>query len=490
MRLPSVAITVLAGISGWYGIAWRHARSKPSGNNAHRILYYVDPMHPAYRSDRPGAAPDCGMALVAVYADVPADSPASDASVPRRGAVRVDPDTQRLVGIRIALVERRSALRTLHAVGRVAVEDTRVFRVNSGVDGVIRETQGDSVGEVVKKGQKLGSYYAPDFLAASSGFLAANERLPGTGNDGARTISFPGALSKQGTGSIQGYTDRLRNLGMSDGQIQRMAETRQLQETIDIVSPADGVVIARNISTGQHFEHSMDFYRIADLSRVWVLAEVYEPEAPHFAPGRSASVTLAGGGRTLPAVVSSSLPEFESGGGSAKIRLEVENAGLQLVPEMLVNVAFPIRLPVTLVAPADAVVDSGARSRVYVEAPEGVFTPREVETGWRTSDEVEIRAGLNPGERVAAAATFLIDSESRLRAPALAAAEPAARPAPQTAPIGTAADPACGMPVEVRAAVAAGNTLTDHGITRYFCSRQCKEKFAARDSDPHRGGEE
>jgi YHS domain-containing protein len=490
MRLPAVAITVLAGIS-WYGIAWRHAHSKPAGNNGHRILYYVDPMHPVYHSDRPGTAPDCGMPLVAVYAGDPADSTASAVGAPLPGVVRVDPDTQRLVGIGIARVEKRSVLRTLHAVGRVAVEDTRIFRVNSGVDGIIRETQGDSVGAVVKKGQKLGSYYAPDFLAASSGFLAANERLPGTGNDGARTIPFPGAVSKQGTGSIQGYTDRLRNLGMSDGQIQHMAETRRLQETIDIVSPADGVVIARNISAGQHFEHSMDFYRIADLSRVWVLAEVYEPDAPHLAPGSRASVTLPGASRTFAAVVSDSLPEFESGGGSAKIRLEVENSGRQLVPEMLVDVDFQIELPATVVAPADAVVDSGVRSRVYVEAPEGVFTPREVEAGWRTSNEVEIRAGLHPGERVAAAATFLVDSESRLRAPALAAAAgPAASLTPQNAPLGTATDPSCGMPVEARAAIVAGNTLMDHGVTRYFCSVHCKDKFAARYSAPHRGGEE
>src|SRR6202035_1370303 len=120
--------------------------------------------------------------------------------------------------------------------------------------------------------------------------------------------------------SMQGYTDRLRNLGMSDVQIKRMAENLQLPESIDVVAPADGFILARNISPGQHFEHGMEFYRIADLSRVWLVAEVYGQDAPYLRPGGLAKITLKNEGRRLSARITDSLPQSEAGGGTVKLR--------------------------------------------------------------------------------------------------------------------------------------------------------------------------
>jgi RND family efflux transporter MFP subunit len=272
---------------------------------------------------------------------------------------------------------------------------------------------------LVKKDQKLASYYSPDILAVASGFLAASERVPGAvGNDGNRTMPFPGTLSKQGVSSMQGYTDRLRNLGMSDVQIKHMAESRQLPESIDIVAPADGFILARNVSPRQHFDHAMEFYRLADLSRVWVVAEIYEQEAPYLRPGGLAQIHLKDEGRQLPGLITDSLPQSEAGGGTVKLRLEVDNPKFLLRPDMVVDVELPIRLPPAVTVPLDAVVDSGARARVYVEHGEGIFEPREVETGWRFGERVEILRGVRPGERVVVEATFLVDSESRLKVPA------------------------------------------------------------------------
>ena len=331
----------------------------------------------------------------------------------------VDTATQHLLGIRVVPVERGAETQILHVAGRVYPEDTRVYRVNSGVDGFIRETYNDSVGMPVKKDQKLATYYSPDFLSVASGFLAANERVPGAvGNDGNRIMPFPGAVSKQGVSSMQGYTDRLRNLGMSDVQIKQMAESRQLPGSIDVVAPVDGFILGRNITAGQHFEHDMEFYRIADLSRVWVVAEVSPQDAPHLRPGSLAQVTLRDEGRRLQARIAESLPQSESGGGTVKFRLEVENPGFTLRPDMVVDVELPLRMPRAVTVPLDALVDSGAHARVYVERGEGIFEPREVETGWRFGERVEILRGVQPGERVVAAATFLVDSESRLKAPA------------------------------------------------------------------------
>ena len=484
MRRIGLAIAVVAAIAVSYGLGRYHPHSQTGGQTGRKVLYYVDPMHPAYKSDKPGIAPDCGMELEPVYAeDAGNAAPSSPVAQLPAGAVTIDGGTQRLLGVRVAAVERSGATRIIRVVGRVVPEDTRVYRVNSGADGFIRETYNDSVGVRVKKDQKLATYYAPDFLSIASGFLAATERVPGAnGNDGNRTVPFPGAVSRQGVSSLQGYTDRLRNLGMSDLQIKQVADARQLPESIAVVAPVDGFILARNITPGQHFERNSEFYRIADLSRVWVVAEVFEQESQYLRPGGLAQIALREEGRHLPARITDSLPQSEAGGGTVKLRLEVDNPTFILRPDMLVDVELPVRLPPAVTVPLDALVDSGAHARVYVERGEGVFEPREVETGWRSGERVEIRRGVKPGERVVVAATFLVDSESRLKTPAPGSGpartsdRPAGMPQPMAA-AKTVRDPTCGMQVDPAKAAASGNSFAYRGTTYYFCSKECKQKF-------------
>jgi len=484
MRRVVLLISCLAAIAASYGLGWHHAHSQAGSQIGRHVLYYVDPMHPSYKSDKPGVAPDCGMKLEPVFAEDLSNALSTLATTELpAGGISIDGATQRLLGIRLAVVEKSAPTRILRAVGRVTPEDTRVYRVNPGVDGFIRETVNDSVGTFVKKDQKLASYYSPDFLAVASGFLAATERVPGSaGKDGARTVPFPGAVAKQGVSSIQGYSDRLRNLGMSDLQIGQIASSGQLPENIDVVSPADGFIFARNVTPGQHFEHAMEFYRIVDLSRVWVLAEVSEEEALNMHPGAPAQIILRDEGRALPARISDSLPQSESGGGTVKLRLEVDNPKFVLRPEQLVDIEVPVHSPPAVTVPLDALVDSGSGARVYVERREGVFEPREVETGRRFGERVEIRQGLQPGERVVASATFLVDSESRLKTAASGhvAPETANKPAGRFEHAATTKpvkDPLCGTPVDPSKAVATGNTYDYQGTTYYFCSRQHKQAF-------------
>ena len=360
MRSALLAVAALAAIAVSYGLGWRHAHSRADRQVGRHVLYYVDPMHPSYKSDKPGIAPDCGMNLEPVYAeDLKSALSTSHATELPAGAVGIDGATQRLLGIRIAVVEKGAPTQIIRAVGRVTPEDTRVYRINPGVDGFIRETFNDSVGTFVKKDQKLASYYSPEFLAVASGFLAATERVPGAaGKDGNRTVPYPGAVSKQGSSSVQGYTDRLRNLGMSDFQIAQVAESGQLPQSIDVVSPADGFIFVRNVTPGQHFEHMMEFYRIVDLSRVWVLAEVSEDEVPNLRPGVPAQVILRDEGRALPARISDSLPQSESGGGTVKLRLEVDNPRFLLRPDQLVDIEVPVHSLPAVTVPLDALVDS------------------------------------------------------------------------------------------------------------------------------------
>jgi Cu(I)/Ag(I) efflux system membrane fusion protein len=431
MRRINFAILVVVGISAAsLGFGRFFAYSQTQTKLRRRIIYYVDPMHPAYKSDKPGIAPDCGMQLVPVFEDQAGNTAlAPEVAQLPMGAVAIDSDAQRLSGIRVADVQKHGSARIAHVVGRVTPEDIRIYSVNSGVDGFIRETFNDSVGTLVKKDQKLATYYAPDFLSAASGFLAATERVPGAvGKDGARfSPEFPGIIAKEGVRSIQGYTNHLRHLGMSDEQIKRIAETRELPENIDVAAPVEGLILSRNVSPGAHFDHQMEFYRIADLSKVWVVAEVNEEDTQSLRPGGAAQVILRDAGRRLPARVTNSLPQSEAGSGTVKIRLEVENPSYLLRPDMLVDVDLPLQTPAAVTVPMGALVYAGERTHVYVERGEGIFEPREVETGRRIGEQVEILRGVQPGERIVVEATFLVDSESRMKM-AVPATAPTASP--------------------------------------------------------------
>jgi RND family efflux transporter MFP subunit len=486
--LTAVVIALLVILS--YAAGRRHtARLRAASLGGRRVLYWVDPMHPSYKSDRPGIAPDCGMALEPVYADDSGKAlPFAGAHLPPGGVV-INGAMQGLLGIQLATVQSSGSRRLIRVLGHVAAEDTKVYRVNSGMEGFIRETYNDSVGVQVKKDQKLATYYGPDALAVESGFLAATERVPGAnGKDGNRTVSLPGAVSKQGFSSVQGYSDRLRHLGMSDAQIEEMAEVGRIPQSIDVVAPVDGFILARNVTPGEHFDRFTELYRIADLSRVWIVADVFDSDVQGFRPGAIARVVLSNQRKTLSAQISNVLPEVDPASRALKLRLEADNPGFALRPDMVVDVELPAPASAGLTVPVDAVIDSGGAQRVFVEGSGGLFEPRTVETGWHSGDRVEIVRGLAEGERVVASGTFLVDSESRLKSVAQAEAEQpphervSSRPNPDRATVASAGkvkDAACGMMVDARKAIAEGNTLTRDGLTYYFSSDRCKKKFNA-----------
>jgi RND family efflux transporter MFP subunit len=211
---------------------------------------------------------------------------------------------------------------------------------------------------------------------------------------------------------------------MSEAQISEMDEKRQLPESVDIVSPTDGFVIARNISPGQHFDRSMEFYRVADLSRVWILADIFQEDAHKVHPGAVAHVSMRDHGKTFIARVIDVLPQVDPATRTLKLRLEVENPSFILRPDMFVDVQLASSLPEALTVPADAVIDSGLEQRVFVQRADGAFEPRTVRTGWHAGDRVQIVSGLAEGERVVAEGTFLIDSESRLKLTTSAVPQP------------------------------------------------------------------
>jgi membrane fusion protein, copper/silver efflux system len=181
----------------------------------------------------------------------------------------------------------------------------------------------------------------------------------------------------------------------------------------------DGVVLKRNVSPGLRFDRGFEFYRIADLSRVWILADVYRHQIPFIRRGASARIPIAEASRTVTATVSPAEPIFDDATQTLKVRLEAANPQRALKPGMFVDLDFPIDLPATIVVPADAIVDSGLRKTVFVDCGDGHFEPRLIETGWRMGDDVEVTKGLMAGERIVISGTFFIDSETRMKQPTI-----------------------------------------------------------------------
>jgi Cu(I)/Ag(I) efflux system membrane fusion protein len=409
MRKRLFLIPILAVLIA--GLAYGVLRQKHVSAHGRHVLYYVDPMHPAYRSDKPGIAPDCGMKLEPVYAEEASQSvlPPEDSMA---AEVHVDPAAQQLYGIRLAKVEMDAGQGAIRVFGRVVPDQTLVYRVNLGTDGYVKETHDDAVGNHVMKDQHLAIVYSPEFLAVAGGFLSANER---TSAGTAATKDNVAPSTTLNASSAQARADRLRNLGMSDSQIDEISRDRKIPENVYVVSPTDGFILSRNISPGVRFERYSEMYTIADLSRVWVLAEVFGKDAQAFRPGARARITLPDTGESFEARVSDVLPEVDPATRILKPRLEVVNPGFKLRPDMFVNVELSVSQPPGLMVPADAVLNSGLSKRVFVQTSAGHFQERAVETGWRLNDRVQIVKGLREGETVVSGGAFLVDSESRLQ---------------------------------------------------------------------------
>ena len=374
----------------------------------------------------------------------------------------MSPDRQQTIGVRLGVAERVSGMRTLRTTGRVAPNENAVYPLIAGSEGWVRDVRGATTGALVKQNEVLLSIYSPDFLTAQQSYFSGLDAVARVSSEQTRTTNRDRVFE-----GVDRFANTLRNLGVSDVQLSEMNAQRELHQFIRIVSPVNGFVLERNASTGLRFDRGFEFYRIADLRQVWILADVYENQAPFIKPGSKARVTSQDQNRHLDARVSRTEPTFDEATRTLKVRLETDNPGLALKPGMFADVEFEIDLPPSLVVPADAIVDSGLRKTVFVDRGGGFFEPRQVETGWRLTDQVEIVKGLMPGERIVISGTFLIDSESRMKA-----AAQGVYGAPAT-------DPVCGMEVDQKRAAAAGRTSEYKGATYYFCAEDCKKQFDA-----------
>jgi RND family efflux transporter MFP subunit len=468
-------VIVLALIAGAFGGGYLARGRSPAataaaaGSGGRQILYYVDPMHPAYKSDKPGIAPDCGMALEPVYADgggarlntgerkvlfyrdpkVPsytahapglnpetgnALEPVYDTAVdvPPPGSIRIPPERQQLIGVKFATVTSEAGGRTIRTVGRVAVDETRIAHVHPRFEGWIEKVHVDFTGQVVRRGQTMVTVYSPEMLASQQELLLARK---------ARDLMSGNALasaSAHGDSLFAAARQRLTLWGLTDGQIEQVLRTGEPIRSIALPAPARGYVMVRNAFPNQKVTPDSDLYTIADLSRVWVVADVYEADAASIQVGQTAAVQVpyAAEPGPLAARVTYIQPEVDPATRTIKVRLELPNPGTRLKPDMFVNAEFAVPGVERLTVPTDAVLDAGDRQTVFVDRGHGYLEPRQVHIGQRLGDRVTIARGLSAGERVVASGTFLVDSESQLRSAIGTSTGPAAPKPPEHAKAG------------------------------------------------------
>ncbi|HEU4401883.1 MAG TPA: efflux RND transporter periplasmic adaptor subunit, partial [Candidatus Polarisedimenticolia bacterium] len=431
--------------------------NRPAGGAATEAAAatYHCPMHPTMVSDRPGDCPICQMRMVPIEAPAGAGpSPrSSPAPTPRRviyrstmnpseisdrpgkdsmgmemerveideegpdaveveglAAVRIPLHKQQLIGVRTTLVKRAPFIRTIRAVGRVTVDETRIHHVHAKTEGWVETLAVDTTGVKVTRGEPLLSLYSPDLLATQGEYLLALK---------ARRELTEGALSeaeRRADQLIESSRRRLLLLDFNADQIAALEASGAPSRAVTLYAPVSGYVLQRNVSHGEKITPDMNLLDIADLSRVWVIASVYEYELPFVRPGQPATISLTYlPGQTFQGRVSLVYPVLEGATRTAQVRLEFPNPRLDLKPEMYAEVALQSDLGPRLAVPESAILATGTRNVVFVLRGEGYFEPREVRLGLRLPGTAEVLEGLTEGEAVVTSGNFLIDSESKMK---------------------------------------------------------------------------
>ena len=456
------ALLVLAAAGAGFGLGvFYSGHSSTTADGTRKILYYHDPMHPEYRSDKPGIAPDCGMPLEPVYADTPQGSAAAHAAFPTD--VRADTDKVQSIGIVAEEVRKAPFVHRIRTVGRVAADETRIFRAVAGTEGWVREIFPKATGTLVKKGDLLAIYYARDFQAAQQSYIYALKNRENAQKAGAGGA----AMLANAQGQVDSAIDNLLALGLSEAQLRELADKRETNRNIELRAPVSGFLLGNNVYSGMRFERGMELARVADLSSVWITADLYGNDAAQLKPGSRAEVLVPRRTGVMTAKVSDTLPQFDPRARTTKVRLELQNPDLVLRDGMFVDVEFPVDLPSAVHVPVDSVMASGTSKQVFVERTPGVYEPRSVQTGWEFGGRVQILSGVNEGERVVRSGAFMLDSETRMRRqsekPAMAVST-------------ELRDPVCGMSVAKHTHIS-----SYEGHQFVFCSSSCKSKF---DSTP------
>jgi membrane fusion protein, copper/silver efflux system len=359
---------------------------------ARKVLYYQDPMHPAYRSDKPGKAPDCGMDLEPVYDDSQAEhtSPSS---------VFISPEKQQLIGVQYGTAEYGPAFQTLRAPAKVGVDETKVARVTTKIDGWVDRLDVNLVGTRVKHGQQLLTIFNPQWQQQFRSLVRSKLLRSSDQDDNALTAA----------------RERIRATGFAEEDLEMINRARLQNWKLAVYCPMDGVVLESNVVVGQKITPDA-LYTIVDLSSLWVTADFQQDDVAFINVGQGATFTVPSlPGRVFHGKVNSILPQLDPATRTLKVRIQLANPGLSLRPEMYGSIELRTGGSRKLSVAQDAILNSGLRQIVFVDQGNGYLEQRPVQLGRSFGSRVEVLGGLKAGERVVTSANFLVDSESQLR---------------------------------------------------------------------------
>ncbi len=358
--------------------------------------YYTCPMHPSVISDRPGACPVCGMALVKKTNQK--DASAEDLSMLQ--SVSLSPTQRVIANVATETVKKQTISRKVTAVGVVDFVEPNLAIVPARFRGRLEKLYANYTGEVVKKGQTLFELYSPDLISAQNELLLA-------------------AKNEQ-EGLLQASRDRLQiHFGLSESQIFEIEKNQKVLYAIPFHSPISGTVISKEIQEGQYVDEGMILYKLADLSRVWVYLDVYEKDIQFIKIGSAVQlITESYPNERFDGKVTFIEPVVNSETRTVRVRTEFTNLAGRLKPQMYVTARIITQSKNTIVVPSSVVISTGKRNVVWIEVKENRFEPRDVVVGIQTDDRVEILSGLKISDVVAVTGGYLIDSESQLQMPA------------------------------------------------------------------------
>lgn len=377
-----------------------------SGKAARKLLYYRNPMGLPDTSPVPKKDP-MGMDYIPVYEGEGEDEAAPASS----GQIRISTEKIQKLGVRTEKASLRAIGKQVRAAGRIEPDERRTYIIAPKFEGYVERLHVNATGQAVGKGQPLFEVYSPELASAQREYAIAAQ--------GVQALKEAGGDAQSGMKQLaESSLMRLKNWDISDEQIKALARSGEAKRTMTFRSPVAGIVTEKKALQGMRFMPGEMLYQVADLSSVWVLADVFEQDIGFVKSGAKAGVRInAYPDKLFEGKVTYIYPTLKADTRTAQVRVELANPGQLLKPGMFASVELAVAARANAVTvPQSAVIDSGLRRIVLVQAKEGRFEPREVKLGARGDDYVEVLEGVKDGEEVVVAANFLIDAESNLKA--------------------------------------------------------------------------
>ena len=387
---------------GQHSLSGTEAGTSTSG--ARKLLYYRNPMGLPDTSPTPKKDP-MGMDYIAVYEGDEADNSNST------NQIKISTDRVQKLGVRVEIAEKRVLDKLVRAAGRIEPDERRTYAISPKFEGYIERLFVNVTGQTVSKGQPLFEVYSPELASAQREYAIAAQ--------GAELLKNSGENAHDGMKALaESSLTRLRNWDISDEQIKSLAKSGQSKKTLTFRSPVSGVITEKKALQGSRFAPGDTLYQIADLSSVWVIADVFEQDIGLVQQGAVVQVAVdAYPDQKFEGKLAYVYPTLDSNTRTVAVRIELQNVGQRLKPGMFANVYLPAGGKTSVVTiPSSAVIDSGTRKIVLIQTGEGRFEPREVKLGQRSDNYFEVLEGVQEGESVVTSANFLIDAESNLKA--------------------------------------------------------------------------